>query len=215
MEKLAKREKPVNGGGQPFSVKELTNNLQVAKVTDAIFPTEEVIQEMPVSNDPVAEEQPYLSLHQPNVAEPFLGESPSPAQLVEGSAAASSGVCGTAGVCAQFKKRGGRALGIDHHLKRTRLKAAAVKLDLTQPWVQNLIEREVELGRVHAIHLGPPCGTASRARNIPVKRKLRSKGAPNPKPLRSSKFPLGFPWLKGVNKAKVAAANCLYELQPS
>ena len=101
--------------------------------------------------------------------------------------------------------------GIDHHLKRTRLKAAAVKLDLTQPWVQTLIEREIELGRVHAIHLGPPCGTASRARNIPVKRKLRSKGAPNPKPLRSSKFPLGFPWLKGVNKAKVDAANCLYE----
>jgi hypothetical protein len=113
--------------------------------------------------------------------------------------------CGTAGVCAQFKTRGGRALGIDHHLKRTRLKAAAVKLDLTQPWVQELIEREVKLGRVHAIHLGPPCG------NIPVKRKLRSKGAPNPQPLRSSVHPLGFPWLKGLNKTKVDAANCLYE----
>ena len=77
--------------------------------------------------------------------------------------------------------------------------------------MQELIEREVKLGRVHAIHLGPPCGTASRARNIPVKRKLRSKGAPNPQPLRSSVYPLGLPWLKGLNKTKMDAANCLYE----
>ena len=49
-------------------------------------------------------------------------------------------------MCAQFRALGGRALGIDHHLKRAKLKAAAVKLDLT------------------AVNLGPPCGTASKAR---------------------------------------------------
>lgn len=119
--------------------------------------------------------------------------------------------CGTAGVCAQFRTLGGRALGIDHHLKRTKLKAAAVKLDLTQMWVQELIEREIKLKRVAAVHMGPPCGTSSKARNIPIKRKLRAQGAPNPQPLRSSKFPLGFPWLKGLNKVKVQAANQLYE----
>jgi hypothetical protein len=59
--------------------------------------------------------------------------------------------------------------------------------------------------------MGPPCGTASKARNIPIKRKLRKKGAPNPQPLRSSLHPLGFPWLKGLNKVKVEAANALYE----
>jgi hypothetical protein len=86
-----------------------------------------------------------------------------------------------------------------------------VKLDLTQQWVQELVERELRLGRVEAVHMGPPCGTASKARNIPIRKKLRRAGAPNPQPLRSSKFPEGFPWLKGIRKAKVASANVLYE----
>ena len=140
------------------------------------------------------------------------GEGPSPAGVREKSPPFMLELfCGTAGVCAQFRLRGGRALGIDHHLKRAKLKAAAVKLDLTQPWIQELIEREIKLGRVDCLHMGPPCGTASRARNIPIKRKLLSKGAPNPQPLRSQAHPLGFPWLKGKNKAKVQAANVLYE----
>ncbi|CAL1131315.1 unnamed protein product [Cladocopium goreaui] len=207
--------------GSASFVKQLTDNSQVTKVTSATFPTEDVIQDRPVFNVAQAEHQPQPFYTQLNVADLQSGGSTDKPVLVEGPPVKPGDersppfllelFCGTAGVCAQFKTRGGRALGIDHHLKRTRLKAAAVKLDLTQPWVQELIEREVKLGRVHAIHLGPPCGTASRARNIPVKRKLRSKGAPNPKPLRSSVYPLGFPWLKGLNKTKVDAANCLYE----
>ena len=140
------------------------------------------------------------------------GEGPSPA--LEGAKAPPFLLelfCGTAGVCAQFRTQGGRALGVDHHLKRAKLKAAAVQLDLTQQWVQDLIVKEITLGRVSGIHLGPPCGTASKARNIPIKRKLVKRGAPNPQPLRSSAYPLGFPWLKGLNKVKVQAANCLYE----
>ena len=185
-----------------------------------VFPTEDVIQDMPVSLNNAVEDQPNLFRAPSKVTETVAEECPANYFSVEGPSIQVENersspfllelFCGTAGVCAQFKTRGGRALGIDHHLKRTRLKAAAVKLDLTQPWVQELIEREVRLGRVHALHLGPPCGTASRARNIPVKRKLRCKGAPNPKPLRSSQFPLGFPWLKGLNKVKCDAANCLY-----
>ena len=105
---------------------------------------------------------------------------------------------------------GGKALGIDHHVNRCKLKAAAVKLDITQQWVQDLIEREVSMGRVAAVHMGPPCGTASRARNIPIKNKLRKRGAPNPQPLRSSRWPEGLPGLKGVNLAKVMSANTLY-----
>ena len=77
--------------------------------------------------------------------------------------------------------------------------------------MQELIEREIRLGRVDSVHMGPPCGTASKARNIPIKQKLRKKGAPNTQPLRSSLHPLGFPWLKGLNKVKVEAANALYE----
>ena len=42
--------------------------------------------------------------------------------------------CGTAGVSAQFKLAGGKSMGIDHHVKRHKLKAAAVQMDLKQPW---------------------------------------------------------------------------------
>ena len=195
--------------------------LEVAKATSGVFPSVEVIQDEPVSNATPVEglEQPFPT--QPNVAEACSGSLQQAASAgidpskSHGSAKASPFLlelfCGTAGVCAQFKAQGGRALGVDHHLKRTKLKAAAVSLDLTQPWVQELIEKEVTMGRVSGIHLGPPCGTASRARNIPIKRKLIRKGAPNPQPLRSPSHPLGFPWLKGVNKLKVEAANRLYE----
>ena len=118
--------------------------------------------------------------------------------------------CGTAGVSAQFKKAGGKAMGIDHHLNRSRLKAAAVKLDLTQRWVQNMVLQEIASGRIDGVFLAPPCGTSSRARCIPIKKKLKKKGAPEPRPLRSSFHPDGLPNLRGVNKARVAAANTLY-----
>ena len=118
--------------------------------------------------------------------------------------------CGTAGVSAQFQRAGGKALGIDHHLNRNRLKSAAVKLDLTEPWVQTMILDEVASGRVDGVHLGPPCGTSSKARNIPIKKKLKRQGVPSPRPLRSSRWPDGLPNLKGVNKERVASANELY-----
>ena len=182
----------------------------VAKATSSFFPSVEFIQGEPVSNEvPVEGLAPSFS-DRPEVAK----QGTDPVQAQAGAKAPPFMLelfCGTAGVCAQFRTLGGRAIGVDHHLKRASLKAAAVKLDLTQVWVQELIIREVQLGRIDCVHLGPPCGTASRARNIPIKRKLIKKGAPNPQPLRSSTHPLGFPWLKGVNRAKVLAANCLYE----
>ena len=46
--------------------------------------------------------------------------------------------CGSAGVCAHFRLAGGRALGIDHNLNRSKLKAAAAKLDLNEQWVRKL-----------------------------------------------------------------------------
>eukprot|EP00435_Cladocopium_sp_Y103_P071030 s612_g36.t1 len=41
-------------------------------------------------------------------------------------------------------------------------------------------------------------------------KKLRRAGAPNPQPLRSERFPEGLPWIKGVNRLKLRAANTLY-----
>lgn len=192
-----------------------------AKALKSHFSTEDVIQGKPVSSNAAVEvQQAHVFPSVPEVASSSW-DSPGSLPVGEGPMGASQEkrsppfmlelFCGTAGVCARFRLLGGRALGIDHHLKRGKLKHAAVKLDLTETWVQELIEREIRSGRVAAVHIGPPCGTASKARNIPVRKKLRRAGPPNPKPLRSAKFPEGFPWLKGISKAKVCSANALYE----
>lgn len=50
-------------------------------------------------------------------------------------------------------------------------------------------------GRVKYVHFAPPCGTASRAREI------RRKGC-DPKPLRSDEEPDGLPHLTGMQNLK-------------
>ena len=56
------------------------------------------------------------------------------------------------------------------------------------------------------VHFAPPCGTASRARFI--KRRFRY----NPPILRSDEFPNGLPDLRPDLRARVAAANKLYDV---
>ena len=62
---------------------------------------------------------------------------------------------------------------------------------------------------VKAVHFGLPCGTGGRAREIPISRRLRLQGAPQPKPLRSEQHVLGLPNLKAADRARVDAANKL------
>ena len=61
---------------------------------------------------------------------------------------------------------------------------------------------------VVGLFIAPPCGSASRARSIPLKRK--SPG--DPRPLRSDKHPNGLPNLLFVDRIKVSKANKLYHL---
>ena len=117
--------------------------------------------------------------------------------------------CGTAGVAAAFKACGGDALGIDHIIDKRRVKGPVSKVDLTQQSGQDTILGWLRDGRVDAVMLAPPCGTASRAREIPIP---HGKGLKRqPMPLRSDKFPMGIPSLKGVARQKVKAANRLYK----
>ena len=60
------------------------------------------------------------------------------------------------------------------------------------------------------IHCGIPCGTASRARQLPISSRLKALGVPTPRPLRSAKFPLGLPDLTALEAAKVESANAVY-----
>ena len=62
-------------------------------------------------------------------------------------------------------------------------------------------------------HLQPilPCGTCSRARELPVAQKLRDQGAPQPPPLRDADHLFGLPNLRPNDRLRVQLANEIYQ----
>ena len=118
--------------------------------------------------------------------------------------------CGTAGVAAAFKALGGESLGIDHMIDKRRVKGPVAKVDLSKSEGQSTVLQWIEAGKIDAIMLAPPCGTASRAREIPVPQRHKLRKGMQPAPLRSEAEPMGLSTLRGVAKVKVAAANKLY-----
>ena len=112
---------------------------------------------------------------------------------------------GSCNLSTAFVKRGFQALAIDHaqsHKFRTLI------FDLTLQADQLLLLEILRTQRPFLVWLAPPCGTASRARNIPVKNK---HGKPFAEPLRSDLFPDGIPSLENIDLDRVLAANTLYE----
>ena len=63
----------------------------------------------------------------------------------------------------------------------------------------------METRNIKYIHFAPPCGTASRAREM-----QRTSG-PNPMPLRSDEFPDGLPHLGYADALRVHKDNELYK----
>ncbi|CAE7852673.1 unnamed protein product, partial [Symbiodinium necroappetens] len=116
--------------------------------------------------------------------------------------------CGSAGVSSAFIRLGGEALGIDRCLLPRSIKAPCVRLDLTRASDQALILDEVR--RADIIWLAPPCGTCSRAREIPLRASSGASGKLKAEPLRSAACPEGFPNLSGVAGRRVRLANQLY-----
>ena len=117
---------------------------------------------------------------------------------------------GSARVSATMNEIGLRAIGIDWTCNRSQPEARCVLLDLTTDSGQQEAWRFITLPGVAFIFAGPPCGTASRARDRRVPRQLRERGAPDPKPLRSTTHPEGLPTLSGLDVIKVNKANAIY-----
>eukprot|EP00435_Cladocopium_sp_Y103_P038892 s848_g10.t1 len=94
---------------------------------------------------------------------------------------------------------------IDAHVTK-QVKAPVIRIDLSNDSGQQLLWRILQSPRVFAIHLGPPCGTSSRAREI------RLRKGYSPPPLRSTDFPDGLPNLSARDQSRVNTANILYKL---
>ena len=99
---------------------------------------------------------------------------------------------------------------VDHHSNRFDPKVSFLPMDLTQLSSRRLLTDLLHQTRPLWVHLGLPCGTASRARQLPVSPRLRAQGLPAPRPLRSARFPLGLPDLSAPERARVDAANAVY-----
>ena len=113
---------------------------------------------------------------------------------------------GTGGLTAAVRHLGlQHSLGVDAHVTK-RVKAPIIRLDLTSHHGQELLWKVLDHPNLAAVHLGPPCGTSSRAREI------RRDHGPDPKPLRSTQFPDGLPTLRGLDAKRVHSANILYDL---
>ena len=117
--------------------------------------------------------------------------------------------CGSARVTASLKELGLKdSFGVDHSLDKA--VSAARRLDLTQRPDQQLFTQWMRSPLVVGVFLAPPCGTCSLARNIQL-RDERGRRIRGPKPLRSAEWPEGLPGLGDKDRARVSAANMLYE----
>ena len=116
---------------------------------------------------------------------------------------------GSGKLTASIRKLGMRAVAVDRSSSRT--SGPVTILDLTKEddivFLEDFIESEKT--NIMLVHLAPPCGTSSAARN---KRHpdLELAGYTLPKPLRSEQYPMGLPTLRGLDAAKVQSANTLY-----
>ena len=119
---------------------------------------------------------------------------------------------GGAGVAAAFIQLDREALDLDHIVDKNRVKGPVSKVDLCKRQNQQLVLQWLDEGKVDAAMLPPPCGTSSRAREIPI---IDKKGCrrPTTRPLRSQNWPDGVPSLKGLDAMKVRLANSCIDLQ--
>ena len=109
---------------------------------------------------------------------------------------------GTGGLTAQLRLHGlPGSFGVDHIVKAG-CKAPICKLNLEKEDNIALVLEWVRHHKCKYVHLGVPCGTASRAREIPL--------PGGPYPLRSPEHPDGLPNLSQRDQERVHKANLVY-----
>jgi hypothetical protein len=124
--------------------------------------------------------------------------------------------CGHAGLTAALVDVGFQGIGIDWKGNKHHPVIPILQLDLTDPADQEQLMHLLATHNVKYVHMGPPCGTYTRARDKPISAHLLKAGCPNPQPLRSEQYPAGLPNLhnegKEIDLVKVEKANVLTDM---
>lgn len=118
--------------------------------------------------------------------------------------------------CARLSKHlsaaGFNVIAVDHSKNRRKQLFSTMQIDLSDTdCVEQLRCIVGDSCAIFYIHAAPPCGTCSRAREKRIPFRLRKRGVPDPKPLRSEKHPNGLPNLSGVSLRRVQVANAVYK----
>lgn len=100
------------------------------------------------------------------------------------------------------------SFGVDH--KHVRNSGKVLVVDLTTKSGKELCRQWIQAPNLLGVFMAPPCGTCSRARQIPVRSK-NGKTLGGPRPLRSDLQPNGIVGLGWHERVRVSAANRLYE----
>jgi hypothetical protein len=103
-------------------------------------------------------------------------------------------------------------MGIDFRENRHKKRAKVSDIDLATAAGRTRALALIEEPRLSFVFWGPPCGTASRARDKRIPRSWKAEGYPDPKPLRSTQHPEGLPTLAHHQRIRVGKANAVYEL---
>ena len=145
-----------------------------------------------------------VSSHSLSLPLPFMSSlsdsslKPIAVELCAGSAKLSFGL----------KKAGFSVVPVDHARNKHKQWLPTITIDLAEPLEAQIIsDLCLSTQPLEVLWAGIPCGTCSRAREIPI----TIHGRPGPKPLRSADFPRGLPNLAPWDQLKVSKANHIYD----
>ena len=113
---------------------------------------------------------------------------------------------GSAKLSKAADNRGFRVLSVDHSHNKHRPQHDILLMDLSDTSSHCGLMQNLEEDVPAAMHMAPPCGTCSRARERPVPH----LGEKAPQPLRDEHNLFGFARLEGRDKTRVMQSNILY-----
>ena len=116
--------------------------------------------------------------------------------------------CGHAGIASACRRAGFHTVAIDWKANRHRARQVVSQLDLSTDADHQKLFALLQDTAVVFVWLGPPCGTFTRSREIPLP-KWTSADSANCRPLRNGDFPTGLPGLQVAEQAKVIKDNIL------
>ena len=97
-------------------------------------------------------------------------------------------------------------MAVDHTRNRHKTRVKMFNLDLSKEHSWVVLRHIARECRIIAVHIAPPCGTCSRAREIKL-----SSSWHGPQPLRNEVYPYGVPWMSAKDAERVDSANNLYK----